>query len=308
MIKPAKLERGDQVAVIAPASSPNIEAANRAIPFLEQLGLVVQVGSSLSREHGYLAGTDQQRVEELHAAFTDKQIKAIFCVCGGYGTARIASMIDYELIEANPKIFWGYSDITFLLHAIHQQTGLVTFHGPMLSSDLSENVHHLTRETFNQLFEPISLCYSDSIRPLDTLVEGYAKGPLVGGNLTLLTSSLGTEYEIDCLNKVLFIEEVDEEPYRLDRMLNQLRLAGKFADAKAIVLCDFHNCVPMKRMQSLSINQLFYDHIVPFQKPTLSGLSIGHCSPNLAVPIGIEAHVDATKKTVTIIDSGIETW
>ncbi|MDT8861879.1 LD-carboxypeptidase [Alkalihalobacillus sp. MEB130] len=306
LIKPAKLEKGDHVAVIAPASSPDKEAAEQAILLLQQMGLEVEIGSSLKREYGYLAGTDQQRVEEFHEAFLNPKIKAIFCVCGGYGTARIASLIDYELIRSNPKIFWGYSDITFLLHAIYQKTGLITFHGPMLSSDLSGDVHPLTRKTFEQLFHPTSLTYSESLRPIETLVDGYAEGPVVGGNLTLLASSIGTEFEIDCKNKILFLEDVDEEPYRIDRLLTQLKLAGKLVDARAILLCDFHNCVPpVKRQNSLSLEQLFQDHIVPFQKPTLRGFPIGHCSPNVAVPIGITASVNTEERTIVFKESGI---
>ncbi|MFA9557559.1 LD-carboxypeptidase [Evansella sp. AB-rgal1] len=304
IVKPAKLQKGDHVAVIAPASSPDVELAKKAIRFLEQLGLEVHVGDSLQHKHGYLAGTDRQRLSELHQAFGDPTIKGIFSVCGGYGTARIGNSIDFELLRANPKIFWGYSDITFLLNAIFQETRLVTFHGPMLSSDLGKDVHHLTRETFNQLFFPQKLRYSNEDAPLKTYVEGKATGPLVGGNLSLLVSTLGTDFEIDTKNKVLFIEEVEEEPYRIDRMLNQLKSAGKFEEASAIVLCDFHNCLPKKTEDSLTLEQVFNDHIVPLGKPVLSGFSIGHCSPNLAVPIGIDVTLDADKKTLTFHETG----
>ncbi|EGL83208.1 peptidase U61 LD-carboxypeptidase A [Caldalkalibacillus thermarum TA2.A1] len=305
-LKPHALRRGDRIAVIAPASWPDREKTLKAFQFLKARGLEVVYGEALARQYGYLAGTDQERVEELHQAFADPDIKAVFCVCGGYGTARIAAHINYELIQAHPKIFWGYSDITFLLNAIYQRTGLVTFHGPMLSSDLGlEDVHPLTQETFEQLFAPTTLCYTNALQALETIVPGKAEGPLVGGNLSLLVSTLGTPFEIDTRNKILFIEEVDEEPYRIDRMLNQLKMAGKLEQAAGIVLCDFHNCQPVKRKQSLTLDQIFKDHIAPLQKPTLSGFKIGHCSPNLAVPIGVMASMDTHKQALVIQEPGV---
>lgn len=305
-IKPHSLRQGDKVAVIAPASWPDREKAVRSFAFLREIGLDVVYGRALSRRYGYLAGADHERVEELHRAFLCPEIKAVFCVCGGYGTARIAAQMNYELIREHPKIFWGYSDITYLLNAIYQQTGLVTFHGPMLSSDIGvEGVHPLTKETFRQLFTPTALYYTNAVQPVETIVPGKAEGPLVGGNLSLLVSTLGTPFEIDTRNKILFIEEVDEEPYRIDRMLNQLKMAGKLAQADGIVLCDFHNCQPNKRKQSLTLEQIFKDHIAPLQKPTLRGFKIGHCSPNLAVPIGVTARIDTQRRAFVIEEPGV---
>jgi muramoyltetrapeptide carboxypeptidase len=304
IIKPRPLASGDTIGVIAPASWPNKEKARKAAEFFEGLGYKVQFGQSLDRVHGYLAGTDQERIDELHSLFADQNIKGIFCVCGGYGTARIAAQLDYDLIRSYPKVFWGYSDITFLHVAILQKAGLVTFHGPMLSSDLgTDDVHPLTKETFTQVFQPTKLTYTEEIRPLTTFVEGKAKGPIVGGNLTLLASTLGTPFEIDTKDKLLFLEEIEEEPYRIDRMLNQLKMAGKFDDAAGILLCDFNHCTPTKRKLSLSLEEVFKDHIVPAGKPTLGGFSIGHCSPNLAVPIGVNAIIDTYTKTLTIEES-----
>jgi muramoyltetrapeptide carboxypeptidase len=306
IIKPRPLAAGDTIGVIAPASWPNKEKARKAADFFEGLGYKVQFGQSLDRVHGYLAGTDQERIDELHSMFADQNIKGIFCVCGGYGTARIAGQLDYELIRANPKVFWGYSDITFLHVSILQHAGLVTFHGPMLSSDLgADDVHPLTKETFTQVFRPTKLTHTEEIRPLTTYVEGKAKGQIVGGNLTLLVSTLGTPYEVDTKDKLLFLEEIEEEPYRIDRMLNQLKMAGKFEDAVGILLCDFHNCTPTTRKPSLSLEEVFRDHIVSAGKPTLSGFSIGHCSPNLAVPIGVEGVIDTYSRTFLIEEAGV---
>jgi muramoyltetrapeptide carboxypeptidase len=306
IMKPRALAPGDTIGVIAPASWPNKEKAQKAGQFFEGLGYKVQFGQSLDRVHGYLAGTDQERIDELHGMFRDPSIKGIICVCGGYGTGRIAAQLDYELIRTNPKVFWGYSDITFLHVSILQKAGLVTFHGPMLSSDIgADDVHPLTKETFNQVFQPTKLTYTEELRPLTTFVEGKAKGQIVGGNLTLLVSTLGTPYEVDTKNKLLFIEEIEEEPYRIDRMLNQLKMAGKFKDAAGIILCDFHNCIPTTRKPSLSIEEIIEDHVVSAGKPTLAGFSIGHCSPNLAVPIGVEGVLDTYSKTFSIEEPGV---
>jgi muramoyltetrapeptide carboxypeptidase len=304
--KPAPLAKGDTIGVVAPASWPAVEKAEKAAKLFENLGLRVQFGQSLSRKHGYLAGTDEQRIEELHRMFADPNIKGIFCACGGYGTGRIASRLDYGLIEANPKVFWGYSDITFLLNAIFQRTGLVTFHGPMLSSDLGEDdIHPVTLQSLQQVIEPRHVCYTEEISPLQAVVEGEATGTIVGGNLTLLTSTLGTPFEIDTRGKLLFLEDVDEEPYRIDRMLNQLKMAGKLDEAAGILLCDFNNCVPMKRKESLTLEQLFADYIKPTGKPAMAGFKIGHCSPHVAIPIGVKGRLSTFTKEFAIEEAGI---
>jgi muramoyltetrapeptide carboxypeptidase len=305
-VKASMLKRGDAVGIVAPASPPKQETLGKAISFLEELGLSVEIGPGIQRKHGYLAGTDEERIEDIHRMFRDENIKAIICACGGFGTGRIVSRLNYELIKDNPKILWGYSDITFLHTAIHQKTGLVTFHGPMLSSDMGlENVHELTKQSFHQLFNHESVEFTAAHSPLRTLVEGKASGPVIGGNLTLLVSTLGTDYEVDTKGRILFIEDIDEEPYKVDRMLNQLKMAGKFNDAAGIIIGDFKNCVPDKRKESLTLDQLFEDHIKPANKPTMKGFLIGHSSPCLGIPIGAHANMDTDDLTL-IVESGIK--
>ena len=170
----------------------------------------------------------RDRVEDIHHMFQDPDVKAVICACGGYGTGRIAEAIDYDLIRRNPKIFWGYSDITFLHTAIQQQTGLVTFHGPMLSSDVGlEEVHPYTKDTFLQLFTPKAFSYTNHLSPLHTFYHGTASGEITGGNLALIVTTLGTPFEIDTKGKLLLIEDIDEEPYKIDRMMQHLVSAGK---------------------------------------------------------------------------------
>jgi muramoyltetrapeptide carboxypeptidase len=305
-VKAQMLKRGDTVGIIAPASPPKQESLGKAISFLEESGLSVKLGSGVHRNYGYLAGTDEERIDDIHTMFQDDDIKAIICACGGYGTGRIVSKLNYDLIKNNPKIFWGYSDITFLHTAIHQKTGLVTFHGPMLSSDIGlEDVHELTKQSFQQLFKQGQVEFTSMHSTLHTLVEGTASGPVIGGNLTLLVSTLGTEYEVDTKGKIFFIEDIDEEPYKVDRMLNQLKMAGKFKEAAGIIIGDFKNCGPDKRKESLTLDQLFEDHVKPANKPTMRGFQIGHSSPCLGIPIGSMASMN-TKQQTLIVESGIK--
>ncbi|WP_445490686.1 S66 peptidase family protein [Niallia sp. 03133] len=304
-LKPIRLQKGDTVAVIAPASPPNKTNVEKGIAFLENIGLKVNFGNNLFRHYGYLAGSDQQRLDDFHWAFADKDIKGIICACGGYGTARIAEGIDYSIIEANPKVFWGYSDITYLHHAIFKQTGLTTFHGPMLSSDIGmPECHPLTKHMFQQLFEPTNIIYTEEYSPLKALVVGRAAGLIVGGNLSLITSTLGTSFEIDTKSKILLIEDVHEEPRAVDRMLNQLQLAGKLHDAEGFIVGDFHDCEP-KREHSLSLEDVIDTYITRTGKPALKGFKIGHCSPSIAVPLGAYAELDTSAKKLTI-EAGVQ--
>ncbi|MBU8879922.1 LD-carboxypeptidase [Bacillus sp. FJAT-29790] len=305
LVKPQRLKKGDTIGIIAPASPPNLENLQRSFAFLEKLGLNVKVGKHVYDQYGYLAGYDYERLEDLHKMFLDQEVKAIICAGGGYGTARIASQIEYSIIAENPKIFWGYSDITFLHTAIRQQTGLVTFHGPMLASDIGKmDVDPLTKEYFRQLFEPVEIEYTAKLSPLEMLIEGHASGPVVGGNLTLMASSLGTPFEIDTKGKLLLIEEINEEPRAVDRMLNQLHMAGKLENSAGLIIGDFNNCVP-EREPSLELDEVIahYTHLA--NKPALRGFKMGHCSPHISIPLGVKAKMDTAKKQLTI-ESGIQ--
>jgi muramoyltetrapeptide carboxypeptidase len=305
MIKPERLKKGDTVAVIAPASPPNKKNLVRGLKFINELGLNYKLGKSVYHEYGYLAGNDDERLADLQEMFLDEDVKGIFCAGGGYGTARIASSIDYEVIRNNPKVFWGYSDITFLHTAIRQKTGLVTFHGPMLASDIGkEDANQLSKDYFQQLFEPNELRYSEEISPLEVRVDGTAEGILVGGNLSLLSSSMGTQYEIDTKGKILLIEDINEEPRAVDRMLNQLYMAGKLQETAGILVGDFNNCVPEREL-SLSLEEVLEHYIKLSCRPALNGFKMGHCSPHFSVPFGTSAKMNTKTKSL-VVESGIK--
>ncbi|MFD2612664.1 S66 peptidase family protein [Paenibacillus gansuensis] len=306
-IKPRRLKKGDTIGITAPAGWGSTEKMLAAAAWLEGLGYRVKLGKTLTKRYGYLAGTDKERAEELNSMFADPFIQAILCARGGYGTARIAELLDYESIRRNPKLFWGYSDITFLHAAIAKYAGLVTFHGPMLLDLAKEDVHPLTLANFETWSVPMTFKYTEHVAPLTALAEGEAEGILTGGNLSLLVSTLGTAFELDTAGKLLLIEDIGEEPYRLDRMLNQLRLAGKFADASGIILGDFHDCDPPKEKdrESLSLAEVLADHVVSAGKPVLAGFRIGHCSPNIAVPLGVHARLNTYEKLLECSEPAI---
>ncbi|TWT06995.1 LD-carboxypeptidase [Planococcus sp. CPCC 101016] len=303
---PKRLKKGDTVGVIAPSSPPNQENLQKALPFLEALGLKIKLGKSLDAAYGYLAGTDEERLADLHAMFEDPEVSGIICAGGGFGAARYADQIDYAMIMENPKVFWGYSDITFLHTAIGEYANLVTFHGPMLASDVGKKeFHERSGRMFGQLFEPFELHYTEEVAPLETLVGGVAQGELVGGNLSLIRSAIGTKFDLDVKGKILLIEDIDEEPYEVDEILNQLRMARKFDEAAGIVIGDFKNAEPKKRKPSLTLDEVFSHYFSDSKIPVVKGFKIGHCEPHFSVPLGALARLDGDAKTLTILP-GVE--
>ncbi|MFD1031830.1 S66 peptidase family protein [Metaplanococcus flavidus] len=301
-ILPKRLKRGDTVGVIAPSSPPNLENLKKALPFLEELGLNVKMGSSVEAKHGYLAGTEEERLADFHAMFEDPEVAGIICAGGGYGAARFAEQIDFGMIKENPKVFWGYSDITFLHTAIGQFADLVTFHGPMLASDVGKDeFHERSGRMFGQLFAPFELHYDEGISTLTAIGRGVGQGELVGGNLSLLRSGIGTKFEINTKDKILLIEDTNEQPYEVDEILNQLRLARKFEGLAGIVIGDFKNSEPKKPDESLSLDQVFDHYFKDLGIPVVKGFKIGHCEPHFSVPLGAVAKLDTEEMTLTIL-------
>lgn len=300
MIFPKRLKKGDLIGVIAPASAPSIPNLQQGLTFLSGLGLRVRLGKYIDRTYGYLAGKDEERLADFHEMIADPEVKGIFFARGGYGTGRLAADIDYELVRQHPKVIWGYSDITYLHTAIRQKSDLVTFHGPMIESDMGKDAVMLeTKQMFQQLFTPMTIFYSACIAPLDVLAPGKATGEIVGGNLSLLVSTLGTPFEIDVRGKILFLEDVDEAPYQVDGMLNQLALASKFSDAAGIMIGDFAQADP-KRTPSLTLEEVLDHYLSRLDCPVLSGFQMGHCSPNIGFPFGVQARMDTERKVVMI--------
>lgn len=308
LLKPKALELGDTIGIIAPSSPAPKDTMEKSLGIFMQYGYRVKLGETINAQYGYLSGTDEMRAQDVNRMFADSEVDAIFCLRGGYGTPRILDKIDYESIRNNPKIFVGYSDITALHVAIHKNTGLVTFHGPMVA-ELAKTMDPLTWPTLFQHLTnggPVGR-YAE---PLDmfqyTLTDGVVEGPLVGGNLCLLVAALGTPYEIDTKDKILFVEDIGEEPYSIDRMLTQLKLAGKLESAKGIIFTDFSEDEPKQYKNSLTMEQILNDIVKPLGIPSYYGLKAGHCQPNLTLPYGVHTRLNATEGWIEFLEGGVK--
>ncbi len=316
IIKPPKLEKGDTVGLIAPASCAfEPSTIRQGIETLQSLGFKVKTGRHIKEKFGYLAGTDRQRTTDLHRMFEDNEVKAIVALRGGYGSMRLLNLIDYELIKNNPKILLGYSDITSLCLAIYVKTGLVTFHGPVAISSFSE----YTQEYFFKVVtstEPVGKIAhpepDNVLRPtahISTIHPGKASGKLIGGNLTLLTALLGTPFEPDFKDTILFLEETYEEPYDIDRMLTQLLLAGKLDQVSGIVFDRCPNCKPADYKPAFnvtfSLEEVLFDRLHKLGCPVLYGLNMGHEADKPTLPIGLKVSLDADLAILSIDEGAV---
>ncbi|MBP2020993.1 muramoyltetrapeptide carboxypeptidase [Clostridium punense] len=309
MIKPRPLKNGDTVGIVAPSSpTRNLDSIEKSVKVLEEQGFKVEVGDSCRDRYGHLSGSDEVRARDINKMFWDKSIQGIFCIRGGYGTPRILDMLDYDNIRKNPKIFLGYSDITAIHIALNQICNLVTFHGPMTVSDMIDDFDSFSKESYLKAItstEPLGNLSNPSGVEIKSLNPGTAQGKIVGGNLSLIASTMGTPFEINTKGKILLIEDIGEYTYAIDRMLTQLKLAGKFEDCNGIILGDFRDCEPEHKDYGLSLMQVFKDIIVPANKPTIYNVMAGHCNPKLTIPLGVEAQVNGDNCSVAIIENAL---
>lgn len=317
IIKPKALKKGDKVALVSPAS--NIEEAedlNIASDIMRWLGFDPVIGKNVMNQYGYLAGKDKERADDLNEMFARKDIAGIFCVRGGYGTMRMLPYVDYDMIKKNPKVLIGYSDITALLQAIYVKTGLVTFHGPVAGSTFNDyTMEYLNRAIFRN--QEIGLIKNPETPANKVELEnriikinkGKGSGILIGGNLTLLTSLIGTPYDVDYKDKILFIEEVGEEPYRVDRMLTQLWLSGKLGQLSGIVIGKMTDVKSSDYKPSfhstLSLEEIIRTRIEPLNVPAVYGYMIGHIKDKVTMPIGVNATLDVDKGTFSITENAV---
>ncbi len=311
-IKPKRLVNGDAVAVIAPASGIEPEEFDKALQNLSAFGFKPKAGKNARNRNGFLAGTDQERLEDLHQAFADKDVKAVWCVRGGYGASRLLPDLDFNLIAKNPKILIGYSDITALHTAIHQRTGLVTFHGPTGAatfSDYTKNhvLNTLTNPSapYKVELSPDNIANESNLFKTEIITSGKCRGRLIGGNLSLLSALAGTPFGLrEMKGKILFIEDVGEQPYRIDRMLTQLRQTINLRQLAGIALGIFQDCNP-KGEGSQSLIDVCKDRLGDLKIPVIYGLSFGHIRDQFTLPVGIEAELDTEKATMTFLETGV---
>lgn len=312
MNKPKALKKGDRVAVIAP-SSPISEGNRHKIKEAEEgirnMGFEPVMYPSCNEVHGYLSGTDEIRAKDINDAFEDKNIDGIICMRGGYGTPRLLKMLNYEMIKANPKVFIGYSDITALHVVFNKICNMVTFHGPMASSDcfISDKTDYYTLESFEKNIcntKPLGIVNNPEGEDIITINGGKSEGEIVGGNLSLLAATLGSKYDLDTKGKILFIEEVGEHNYCVDRMLSSLALAGKFEDCAGVILGTWNKCErENNRKHSLDLEEIFDEIIKPFGKPIINNFRVGHVYPQATIPFGTRVRLDADKKEIEFLES-----
>jgi muramoyltetrapeptide carboxypeptidase len=308
IVKPKALGRGDVIGIAAPASPPaSEEMLSKGIRYLERLGYRVELGSHIYHKRGYLAGTDEERVSDLHELFANPKVKAIFTVRGGYGAMRLLPLLDLSLIRRNPKILVGYSDITVLQLALFNALGLVTFSGPMVAVEMAEGIRGEAEEQFWK-------CITSSDPPGSIKImarrrkiyrTGTATGRILGGNLSMIAALIGSAYVPTTVNHILILEEVAEKPYRIDRMLQQLGGTPLLGKAKGVVLGSFTDCAPSPGGNSLSLDQVFQDAFKQYRFPVMGSVRYGHERYSLTIPLGVKVRMDAGRGELTFLESGV---
>lgn len=311
VLKPPRLEPGDRIGMINPARAAFLsEPVEVQAEALEAMGLVPVKGENFYKRRGYLAGTDEERAADIHAFFADSTIKGLMGI-GGWGSARVLPHLDFDLIRAHPKPVIGFSDVTALLLGLHAQTGLVTFHGPhpriVYSADYFRRVLMNGEEVLFR--NPEEVKDDETVQTeerIATLNGGKARGRLVGGNLTVLSAIVGSPYVPSFKGAILFLEDVREEPYRVDRMMTQLRLAGLLDGLAGFVFGRCTDCDPGESYGSLTLEEILHDHIAPLGIPAYRGAMIGHIRRQFMLPLGIEAEIDADEGTLRLLEPAVD--
>jgi muramoyltetrapeptide carboxypeptidase len=312
VIKPKRLSAGDTVGLVLPASAAfEADEIQFAKEQMEALGFKVVIGKHAFDKWGYFAGHDRDRADDINKMFADESVNGVVCYTGGWGSPRVLPYLDYDLIKRKPKVLIGYSDITALLNAVHKRTGLITFHGPVGASTYDP----FTLENFRKVVmtaEPAGLLPTPSKKPNELvdrtnrilkLTSGKTTGPLIGGNLTMIATLMGTPFQPDTTGAIVFLEDVHEEPYRIDRMLTTLALGGMFDKCAGIVFGRCSDCGV--KGPSFSLEEILRDRFGALPVPAISGLSFGHIEQKLVLPIGARATLDADAGTLKIEEGAV---
>jgi len=309
IIKPKKLNRGDLIGVIAP-SSPinNSEKINNAVKYFEAQGYPVLLAKSVFSERGYLAGDDELRLNDFHSMFANKNVKAIICLRGGYGSIRFIDKINFKLIRSNPKIFVGFSDITTLQLAILEKAKLITFAGPMISTyfGLDENANFIEEQFWDMITsnKKKRRVVNPNSEKYFVLNKGRAEGRLIGGNLTSLIALSGSGFLPSFDNSILLLEEISEPPYKIDRMFNMLKRQNIIKKAKGIILGRFIDCYEQDSdKKTLTLNEVILDYFANIRKPVIYNVNHGHVNNNITLPIGARCKINTTKGFFEILEN-----
>lgn len=304
LVRPPRLKPGDTLGLISPAGATFFEPDLQEVESeLAALGFRTKRGANVLATHGYLGGPDAARAADVMAMFRDPDVQGILPLRGGWGCARLLPYLDFEAIRAHPKVVCGFSDITALLSALYAQSGLVGFHGPVATSTWNDFTTGYWRQA---LVEGTEIVLQDPPEmERETITPGVARGPLYGGNLTVLAALVGTAYVPDLSGHLLFLEDVGEEPYRIDRMLTQLRLAGLLDRLAGVYFGDCRRCEPDEGAKSLSLSQVLRDHFRPLGIPVWRSHLVGHLVDKYTLPIGVEAEMDAAAGTLRVLAPGV---
>ncbi len=315
MLKPERLCFGDTIGIIAPASAPpDPKAVDRAAAALERFGFKPKLAKNVRARFGFLAGSDRERATDVMSMFTDKKVKAIICLRGGYGAARILDRLDYDVIRRNPKILSGYSDITSLHCALSKFSSLISIHAPMLNGELAAaDLPDFTRNAFFRTVmeaKPAgSLSAGYGGKTISILRGGMAEGRLIGGNLSVLCAAIGTPFAPSFKGKILFLEDISEKPYKLDRMLTQLLNAGILRQVAGVAVginqaCDDPDA-KKRREYRQSGADVVKERLASLRVPVVTGLPFGHVELNAAIPVGAYAKLDGKKGDLVITESAV---
>ncbi len=309
LIKPKKLIKGGTIAIIAPAGAPDRERLRKGVGFLRSSGFKTKIFPQVRKRFGYLAGDDKSRADAFNTAFADKSIDAIFCARGGYGALRLLPYIDFKIIRKNPKIFVGYSDITVLLLSIYKETGLVTFHGPMPAVEFGRRNRPYTADHFFQAItrtDPIGEITKPRGYKIEKINGGAVRGRIIGGNLCLMTKLIGTGYLPLFKDKIVFFEDTEEEPYRIDGYLAQLFQTTDFGRAKGYIIGEFTRTESKYGSSAgWTVRKVISDYFFGLKKPCIYGFPCGHGREKITLPMGIKVVLDADNKTVRLEESGV---
>ncbi len=313
LLRPARLQPGQTIGLINPSGAVFERAPyEQTHERLQALGFKVREAPNLRARHGQNAGTPQQRADDIHALFEDPQIAGLLAVTGGSGGNRVLPLLDYELIRRNPKFLGGFSDLTALINAVQAKTGLVTFHCPLGRSEWNAfSVGHfraVAMEAQAHTLRNAVQAGDDLISKegrTSTVVSGRARGPLLGGNLAVLTSLAGSPYLPNFNGAILFLEDVNEYVYRVDRMLSTLMLCGALDNLAGVVLGGFSDCNPGEGFGALTLDEVFDSAFKPLNVPIYRGAQFGHIKNKLTLPLGVRAEMDADAGTIRLLDAAV---
>ena len=305
MIKPKKLYIGDTIGIVSPSYNIKKGSCKEAIKFLKKLGFKIKLGKHIYSKYGFMAGTDEQRTEDINEMFKDKKVRAIFSTMGGSVCNRLLPLLDYKLIKKNPKVIMGLSDITVLINSIHKKTGLVTFHGQNVTSIKRKAQHRFLKE-FNKEYMLKILTKTQPLGNLNlkykVIKNGKAEGQLVGGNLEALGNLNGTPYMPDYKNKILFWEEIDEDASEISRILMNYKLCGIFDKINGMVIGKLYKC---KGSDGLSVKRIIEETTKGYNFPIIYNVDFGHYCENITLPIGIKARIDTEKRTFEFLEPAV---